>query len=204
MPKTEEQNQKIQDKRKEELLEAALEEFSRKGYSGTKISDVIKRAEISQGLIYHYYKSKEELYLAVIEKSIELSMGLVETIRKSNLKGWSGIYAMTQYLVQWLRSGGEGKVRFFFIQQASMLEPMPIEVKTALAKSMEMVEFTKVLIEEAQKEGKVIEGDPRMLATIYWQLLQGIILSDIILDNIGTSNESNIPDENIILRIIKK
>jgi hypothetical protein len=43
-----------------------------------------------------------------------------------------------------------------------------------------------------------------MLATIYWQLLQGIILSDIILDNIGTSNESNIPDENIILRIIKK
>ena len=76
MPKTENQNKKILDIRREEILEAALEEFSRQGYSGTKISDIVRRAGISQGLIYHYYKSKDELYLAVIEKSRDSAKGL--------------------------------------------------------------------------------------------------------------------------------
>lgn len=204
MPKTEEQNQKVIDKRKEEILEAALEEFSRKGFSGTKISDIIKRAGISQGLIYHYYKSKEDLYLAVIEKSMELSMTPTEAIRESNLKGWKAISAMTKYLVQWLRAGGEGKLRFFFIHQANLLEPMPEEVKSALSKSMEMMHFTKKLIEEAQEEGEAIEGDPAKLSMAYWQFLQGIIMSSIVMENVGINIETIVPDEDIILRIIKK
>ena len=125
MPKTENQNKKILDIRREEILEAALEEFSRKGYSGTKISDIVKRAGISQGLIYHYYKSKDELYLAVIEKSRDSAKGLEDIYYQYNLKGWNGLITLTESILSWLKSGGEGKLRFFFIQQAALIKPMP-------------------------------------------------------------------------------
>lgn len=204
MPKTEEQNQIILDKRKEQILEASLEEFSQKGFSGTKISDIVKRAEISQGLLYHYYKSKEELYLAVIEKSIESSMILSEVVAQSNLKGWDAIVAMTEWIIQWLKSGGEGKLRFFFIQQAAMLKPMPEGVKQALIKSNSMSEFMAKLIKEGQEESKIIEGDPLELAEIYWVLVQGIIMNQVITENIGLENENLLPEVSMILRIIKK
>jgi len=203
MPKTEEQNQKILDERKEQILEASLEEFSQKGYSGTKISDIVKRAGISQGLLYHYYKSKDELYLAVIEKSIELSMTLAENIVQYNLKGWNAIVAMTEWIIQWLKNGGEGKLRFFFMQQAAMLKPMPEGIKEALIKSNNMNEFMAKLIKEGQDEGKVVEGDPVKLAALYWVLVQGIIMNDVVTENIGLGNKNLMPEVSMILRLIK-
>ena len=204
MPKTLEQNQKILDERKEQILEAALEEFSQKGFSGTKISDIVKRAEISQGLLYHYYKSKGALYLAVIEKSIDSSMILAETVAQYNLKGWNAISAMTEWIIQWLKSGGEGKLRFFFMQQAAMLKPMPEGVKQALIKSNIMSEVMASLIKEGQDEGKVIDGDPLKIASIYWSLIQGIIMNQVVAENIGFEVKDILPEVSMILKIIKK
>lgn len=204
MPKTEEQNQQIVDKRKEQILEASLEEFSQKGYSGTKISDIVKRAGISQGLLYHYYKSKDELYLAVIEKAIESSMALSQMVVQYNLSGWNAIVAITEWVIQWLKSGGEGKLRFFFMQQAAILKPMPEGIKEALTKSNIMSEVMAKLIKEGQEEGKIVEGDPLQLARTYWSLIQGIIMSHVVTENIGLENENSVPEVSTILRIIKK
>jgi len=203
MPKTIEQNQSILDKRREQILEAALEEFSRKGYSGTRISDVVKRAGISQGLVYHYYKSKDELYLAVIEQSMTSSMNLGDTILKHNLKGWKAIVAMTEWIIKWLKSGGEGKLRFFFMQQVAIIEPMPEGVKEAIVKSDNMGKFMTRLIKEGQEEGTVIEGDPSIISSMYWSLLQGIIMNQLVKENIGLNLEYSIPEASMILRIIK-
>lgn len=54
------------ERRPEEILDAALEEFATKGYAGTRLDDVAKRAGISKGLVYVYFDTKEELFKAVI------------------------------------------------------------------------------------------------------------------------------------------
>ncbi|MGF9913088.1 TetR/AcrR family transcriptional regulator [Paenibacillus ehimensis] len=46
---------------------AALDLFARKGYHGTKISDVVKAAGVSQGTFYWHFQSKEQLTLELIE-----------------------------------------------------------------------------------------------------------------------------------------
>lgn len=53
--------------RKQEILEAALTLFSQKGYDGTTIQDIAQKLNISQGLCYRYFKSKNELFLATAE-----------------------------------------------------------------------------------------------------------------------------------------
>lgn len=204
MPKTEEQNKKIIDARREEILEAALEEFSRQGYSGTKISDIVKRAGISQGLIYHYYKSKDELYLAVIEKSQETAKSLEDIYHHYNLRGWDGLITLTESVLTWLRNGGEGKLRFFFMQQAALLKPMPEGVKESLAKSFELNGFLVTLISQAQKDGKAVVGDPKKLSELYWILVQGIIMNSVIMENMELEYKSILPSSESILRVIKK
>lgn len=61
MPRTKEQFEIIRNQSKRKILEAALEIFARDGYHSSTISSIAKTAGISQGLLYNYFKGKEEL-----------------------------------------------------------------------------------------------------------------------------------------------
>jgi len=53
------------------LLDAALEEFSAKGFAGTRVRDIAARAGVSKDLIAYHFGSKEGLYLAVQQAWLE-------------------------------------------------------------------------------------------------------------------------------------
>ena len=54
------------EQRRRQILEAALAVFTQKGYHATNVSDVAAQAGVSQGTIYWYFESKEELFQAAI------------------------------------------------------------------------------------------------------------------------------------------
>lgn len=56
--------------RPEEITEAAFTEFARKGYAATRVNDVAKRAGVSKGLLYLYFKTKEDLFKSVIRNFV--------------------------------------------------------------------------------------------------------------------------------------
>ena len=49
-----------------QILDAAVEEFTERGYGGARMAAVADRAGIAKGLIYHYFPSKESLFRAVV------------------------------------------------------------------------------------------------------------------------------------------
>jgi AcrR family transcriptional regulator len=56
--------------RPQEITAAALEAFAEKGYSATRVTDVADRAGVSKGLLYLYFKTKEDLFKAVIKSFV--------------------------------------------------------------------------------------------------------------------------------------
>ena len=58
------------DTRPQEIVAAAFEEFAANGYAATRLEDVASRAKVSKGLPYLYFKTKEELFKAVIRSVI--------------------------------------------------------------------------------------------------------------------------------------
>lgn len=79
--------QRKKEDRPEEIALAALEEFSEKGYSATRIQDVAKRAGVSKGLMYLYYKTKEELFKAIIKTMIAPRvLGMEQLVKTTDLK----------------------------------------------------------------------------------------------------------------------
>ncbi|GGF68684.1 TetR family transcriptional regulator [Azorhizobium oxalatiphilum] len=55
----------------ERILAAAQAEFARKGYDGARVDAIIVRAKVSKNLLYHHFRSKEELYVKVLERTYE-------------------------------------------------------------------------------------------------------------------------------------
>lgn len=56
------------DQRKEEILEAAITVFARDGYDRVTTADISREAGISQPYIYRFFATKEELFLAVVDR----------------------------------------------------------------------------------------------------------------------------------------
>jgi AcrR family transcriptional regulator len=54
--------------RRLEIIDAALKVFAEKGFSNTTIKNISEAAGTSEGLMYHYFQSKEELLSAVLER----------------------------------------------------------------------------------------------------------------------------------------
>ncbi len=70
MPRTPEENDRIREASKEKIRVAAMELFMKQGYYATSIMDIAKQAGISKGLLYNYYKGKEELLSEMVEARI--------------------------------------------------------------------------------------------------------------------------------------
>jgi len=70
-PRTENQFQSLRKSRKDRIMETALELFASEGYHSVSISQIAVKAEMSKGLLYNYFPSKEELLNAILVLGLE-------------------------------------------------------------------------------------------------------------------------------------
>ena len=76
--------QRRKEDRPDEIAAAAMEAFAEHGYAGTKVADVAKRAGVSKGLMYLYFKTKEELFKAVIRSVVIPRVAALESLIESS------------------------------------------------------------------------------------------------------------------------
>jgi TetR/AcrR family transcriptional regulator len=53
------------------LLEVATEEFANKGYAGARVDEIVQRCGVTKNVLYHYFESKEQLFVEVMELAYE-------------------------------------------------------------------------------------------------------------------------------------
>ena len=53
-------------------MDSALAEFSKQGYGASSVNTICAAQDLSKGIIYHYFKTKDDLYLACVEECFEL------------------------------------------------------------------------------------------------------------------------------------
>lgn len=74
------------EERPAEITRAALAAFAEKGYAATRITDVARRAGVSKGLLYLYFRTKEELFKAVVKSVVSPKIDALRTaIEKTDL-----------------------------------------------------------------------------------------------------------------------
>ena len=75
-----------------ELVAAAREMFAADGYAGTLLDDVVRRAGVTKGALYHHFKGKKDLFEAVFELEQQKIAALVAAAYTRKRDRWAGFY----------------------------------------------------------------------------------------------------------------
>lgn len=71
MPRSEAQNEALRERSRDRILDAALTLFARHGYDRTSVRMIAREAGVAQGLLYNYFAGKQDLLLALFERSMQ-------------------------------------------------------------------------------------------------------------------------------------
>src|SRR5690625_7817132 len=89
-----------------EILNAAEEVFSQYGYENTKMDDIAAKLGISKGLVYFYFNSKENLYMALTYRAMQtLNEQFYEVYHKNNhLPGYDTTVLLIEAYIEFLNT----------------------------------------------------------------------------------------------------
>jgi TetR/AcrR family transcriptional regulator len=75
---------RISEDKRQRVLFCAKRSFAENGYSGANVNEIAKDAGISVGALYKYFRSKDDIFLAIISASRELIESTIDSILASN------------------------------------------------------------------------------------------------------------------------
>ena len=161
------------DKGTRQILLNALDVFARKGLEGAKIKDIAAKAGFSQGFVYNYFKSKDEIFIKIVDLAAEGAGATVEKAAKLPGSAYERIY----WLAEALLSPDSIAMQHWrlIMLQAATLENIPEEAKRVSKEKMKKpFQHLIPLIVEGQKDGDIVAADPFMLAITFFSMIQGL------------------------------
>ena len=153
------------------IMDKAIELFAKKGYAETKIGDIAKAADMSVGLMFHYFESKEKLF----EELVRYGANATDTPREMNFENpldyFEGFLKMLFHYVK-----EQPRIMYLFVIMGRMQhgEGIPPHIRE-IAESVDQIQQSAEVIAAGQEYGYFREGDPYLLAFTFWSSLQGVM-----------------------------
>ena len=183
------------EQRRAMILKCALDLFVRKGYGETKIADIAKAADMSMGLLFHYYESKEKLYEGLIKIGYEKMRMSAEYNGGSPIEFFK---AAAEDVFIMLASDPSSAKMFVLMEQATHLDTLPPDLDKMRFEGSKLIQNCIPLIEMGQSLGEIKPGSPEALSMAFWCSIQGIA------QHIAKHPDIPCPDANWIVSILKK
>lgn len=173
MPRTKESFESMRETTRLKIEAAALSLFARKGLSVT-MNDVAKAAEISKGLIYNHYTSKEALITELVRQATTSSSYIIADIAKSAGTAAEKIRYITAMMCRMLSDSSMSIDYFMFMLQVRVSGySIPETVWYSNDVRDPISTFAGILV-QGQGEKTVVPGDPHRLSFVYWAAIQGL------------------------------
>jgi AcrR family transcriptional regulator len=163
--------------RREDILKASLNLFAEKGFHGTSMRDIARAAGIAEGLIYHYFASKRDLFRAIIEEYsfLPLLRTLPELAEQLDLRALLIVFARGFFDV--LRQNTQ--LTRLLLQEVQVF-PEEKEVFFADAVAQSITELAGIL---DARMGDRVRGhvDPQVAARLFFNALLAFFVEQEIL-----------------------
>ena len=195
MPRSEEANIQIKDERQQRILSSALKVFIRKGFAATKISDIAVEAGMSNGLMYHYFQSKEEIYAELVRRAAMFSRRLLEQVQADSGEPIDQLRSLAVRIFRTVEQQQAGGHYFVLILEAMTSGVYPAHAIECEHGSGRPFEVLVGIIEEGQRRGQIVQADPAQLAVIFFSGIVGLSLLKVS----GTIR--SMPDPEILMRV---
>ena len=196
LPRTEQANRQIREETKEKILAAAKEVFARKG-KAAKMSDVASEAGVSPGLAYHYFPSKDAIFLALVRQSIRPADELLAIVQRIPGTPRDRLKLIVTAMLERRREDPEF---YLFFYQAMTSDSLPTDLREQIERqSLFFREFMLGLIGEGQATGEIANDAPDKLVSALLACIDGLSrVAQLSPEDV----EKQMPDAGIILRVL--
>ncbi|MDT3777296.1 TetR/AcrR family transcriptional regulator [Nitrospira sp. MA-1] len=192
--------------RREEILLAAERKFSQNGFFKTSMAEIAEDAQFAMGTVYRFFKSKEDIYISLVEAKVEDLLRLLEEATQSRLPAQEKLRAVIQVKLAFADQN-----RAFFRIYVSEWSGFEWTVKSAFGERvwkryLAQIDLVANLIKEGIKTGEFRKVNPKdtslafhgmLNSTIYLWILQsgpkeslvdkGEWLGSLLLNGLGNS-----------------
>jgi AcrR family transcriptional regulator len=185
------QERKAQERqaRRRRIQEAARTVFTERGYGGASIELIARAAQLSVGAIYLYFRSKEDLYVSLIEDTltvfdVEMAQLREQTDVSSRLREtWS-------ILVRWAEKDPEGPRILRLLAQPAIRPQLSDEVVAAVSAGIGRVQdHIGACVADGIHAGIYRQVNARELADLAWSVLLGSLDAAEMQTNLGLGAE---------------
>jgi AcrR family transcriptional regulator len=155
------------DRRWQEVLDAAAELFEEKGYRATTLQEVAARAGMLAPSLYYYIKNKEDLLFAVMQRAHQIGLSLIE--EPPELACADAETRLSAFIKRWMGGTYPPVIR---VVERDLRYLSPDRQAEVLAWRDRMNHFVRRIVRQGMKEGQFARNaDPSIVANTFFVVL---------------------------------
>jgi TetR/AcrR family transcriptional regulator len=158
---------RIQQRREKLVLDCALEAFASNGFNGTTIDQIAAKADLSKPNVLYYFKSKEDIYASLLERTLDGWLDPFIAIEPSG----EPIHELTNYISKKMDISFDSPLpsRLFAMEVMSGAPHLMETMKTSLRA---IVDEKAAVLQNWMEKGLIKHIDPHHLIFSIWSVTQ--------------------------------
>lgn len=169
MPKV---SQEHLDRRRQQILDAARECFTKQGFHNTSMQDIFKASGLSAGAVYRYFPSKHELVKAIAGQTLEVALARLSPAEDAS----RDMVEIVATLIATFAADGP----------LAGIRPIMIQVWAEAPRDPEMAAVARDLFDQlAERTARVLPaGTPPEAARLLVAAVQGFLVQSLVFDDV--------------------
>ena len=125
--RAERQRQRIE-RNQRSILQAAEHVFSKNGFAQASMDEIAREAQFSKATVYRYYRSKAEIFSAVVLASLQEALRTFQRIERKDVSAESRIKELIHFILTFYRQK-ESFARIFLMEQNAMKKSLNLDIQ---------------------------------------------------------------------------
>jgi TetR/AcrR family transcriptional regulator, fatty acid metabolism regulator protein len=159
-----------QEEKRQLLLAAAVRVFARKGYHAARVGDIAEEAGVAYGLLYHYFRSKDEVLETIFRTTWTNMIATVESIAETGDPPHEQLRKVTEVILRtWRRDPDLVRVLVREVTRSPQLQRQVDEIAEALGALQD-------ILERGRAAGAFrADIEPRLASVVWYGALEEIL-----------------------------
>jgi AcrR family transcriptional regulator len=186
------QERKAQERqaRRRRIQEAARTVFAERGYAGASIELIARAAQLSVGAIYLYFRSKEDLYVSLVEDALMVFDVEMAQVREQAEVG-NRLKDTWSILVRWAERDAEGPRILRLLAQPAIRPQLSDEVVTAVSAGIARIQdHMGACVADGIHAGIYRQVNAREIADLAWSVLLGSLDAQEMTTNLAMATDT--------------
>ena len=165
-------NERLAAEKRRLILDAAVRVFARSGFTRCRVSDIADEAGVAYGLVYHYFRSKDEVLDTLFLERWNVMLDVIRQLDGQDLAPRDKLYAITSFIVD------------SYSHDPDLMKVIIVEVtraantfgQTHLAKIREAYDLIEAIVADAQRTGEFKDAvSPRFAAMAFYGAIEQVL-----------------------------